>query len=103
VLSCGVVGEEWGLAHLHFRPNETVGRLLGLRERHEVAFETPMAYTAEGALCIPLLGEEAVLQAVVEEIPSSVEVELVRAGHYRTDRRLLRASLPPRQREVLAA
>lgn len=102
VLSCDVIGEEWGLAYLHFRPNETVSRLLGLRERHEVAFETPMTYTAEGALCLTILGEEAVLQSVVTEIPSSVEVDLVRTGDYRTDRRVLRASLTSRQREVLA-
>jgi len=102
VLACDVVGAERGLAYIHFLPNEAVGRLLGLRERHEVAFETPMRYTADGALRVTLLGEEAVLQAVVEEIPSALEVQLVRTGHYRTDRRALRASLTPRQREVLA-
>lgn len=102
VHSCDVIGDEWGLAFLHFEPNQAVGRLLRLRERHEVAFETPMRYTAEGALCVTLLGDDEVLQSVLAAVPSSVSVELVRTGEYVTDREALRAALTPRQREVLA-
>jgi len=102
VLSCEVAGTEWGLAYLHFLSNETVDRLLALRERHEVAFEMPMVYTSADALRITLLGDETVLQAVVAETPPSVERGMVRTGDYRTNCHLLEAPLTPRQQEVLA-
>lgn len=102
VRSCHVAGDAWGLAYIHFHPNDAVAGLLRIRERHGVAFETPMAYTADGALRITLLGEERLLQAVVEEIPPSIAVELVGTGEYHPDRRMLWAALTPRQQDVLA-
>lgn len=97
------VAESTVYAHVHFVPTETADALLDLQRAHELVVRTPIRWLTDGCLEVSAVGDDRTLQEAIDELPDSVDVELVEIGEYdpATDRP--EALLTDRQLEVLDA
>jgi DNA-binding CsgD family transcriptional regulator len=104
VLESSVSGESarGALVFVHARPPTAVRRLLELPGKHGVFFDLPIEVTDGGRLELVTVGEtNAELLAVLEDVPSEIDVTVERIGPYVEDPRALTELLTERQREVL--
>lgn len=87
--------------YVHVEPNDTLETLLQLVHEYELVLDTPIVCVQEGGLEASAVGEDAVLQAVIDAIPEEIHVELVEMGDYQSGHRQLASLLTDRQREIL--
>lgn len=85
----------------HFEPAGTSEVLLGLRQRHEVVFDVPMTFTADGEIRAPIVGREGAIQAAIDGMADEIEVTLEAITEYNPAVRGPLATLTDRQLETL--
>ena len=103
VIGHDVSGDREGLAYIHVRPTETVYRLLSTVQDNEIVLETPIDCLDDGGVRVTLVGDDAVIQRVVGEVPDSLRLDLEGIGDYHPDSDELFSVLTERQQEILAA
>jgi len=101
VISCDIPEGEDGLVYIHGRPIEPIRELFSLGRTHGIVFETPITHTDDG-LRITMSGEEQTLHRVISEIPSDIELTLLRKGERKPRESDIVSLLTDRQMEVLA-
>lgn len=89
--------------YLHFEPSELVERMLATRKRHGILLQTPLEYTAEGALRMTVVGELDAIQRAVPELPRGLHLELEHVSDYRPSQPGLYDRLTTAQQRVLEA
>lgn len=103
VIDYDVSGDREGLAYIHFRPNETVERLLALVQNNEIVLQTPIDCVDGGGFRVTLVGDDATIGDVVDSIPGPLSVSLEGIGEYHPDSEQLFSVLTARQQEILDA
>lgn len=101
VIACDVPEDDDGLVYIHGRPIEPIRELFSLAQTHGVAFETPIVHVEKG-LRITMSGGEHTLQRVVSEIPSAIDVTLLRKGERKPAEQAIKSRLTDRQLEILS-
>lgn len=102
VLSCDVPESEEGLVYIHGRPIEPIREFFSLARTHGIVFETPIKHTEDG-LRITVSGDEQTLHGLISEIPSAIELTLLRKGERNPGQSEIISRLTERQIEVLTA
>lgn len=87
--------------YIHLEPDRTLRTLLELVHEYELVLDMPIECVQGGGLKASAVGEDAVFQEVIEEIPDEIHVELVEMGDYQRGRQQLTSLLTDRQREIL--
>lgn len=89
--------------YAHFVPNDTVVDLLSLFREHELVLDVPLEYTRRGGLRVNVVGDEATIREVIQQVPEDVGLELEQIGDYLPEEDRLYSMLTDRQRETLQA
>jgi len=100
VISCDVPENGSGLVYIHGRPLKPIREFFSLARSHGIVFETPIAHTDDG-LKITMSGGEQTLHRVISEIPSDIELTLLRKGDCKPGENEIISLLTERQVEVL--
>jgi predicted DNA binding protein len=100
VISCDVPENQCGLVYIHGRPIEPIREFFSLTRSHGVVFETPITHTDDG-LKLTMSGDEQTLHRVISEIPSDIELTLLRKGERKPGESEIISLLTERQVEVL--
>ncbi|RLM49681.1 helix-turn-helix domain-containing protein [Halorubrum sp. Atlit-28R] len=100
VISCDVPESEEGLVYIHGRPINPIREFFSLARTHGIVFETPITHTDNG-LKITMSGDEQTLHRVISEIPSDIELTLLRKGERKPRECEIISLLTERQIEVL--
>ncbi|WP_254840070.1 helix-turn-helix domain-containing protein [Natronomonas marina] len=103
VIAHDVSGDREGLAYIHFRPTETVARLLSIVGDNEIVLKTPIDCLDDGGVRVTLVGDDETIQRVVDSIPDSLRLSLEGIGDYHPDSEQLFSVLTERQQEILEA
>jgi predicted DNA binding protein len=103
VIAHDVSGGREGLAYIHFRPTETVTRLLEIVQDNEIVLKTPIDCIDGGGVRVTLVGDDEVIQRAVGEVPDAVRLHLEGIGDYHPDSEQLFSVLTERQQEILEA
>lgn len=103
VVAHDVSGDREGLAYIHFRPTETVARLLSIVQDNEIVLQTPIDTLDDGGVRVTLVGDDETIQRVVDSIPDSLRLSLEGIGDYHPDSGQLFSVLTERQQEILEA
>lgn len=103
VLAHDVSGEREGLAYIHFRPTDTVHRLLSIVQDHEIVLETPIDCLEAGGVRVTIIGDDRTIGTAVGSIPESLTLSLEGTGEYSPDSEQLFSVLTARQQEILEA
>lgn len=88
-------------AHCHVEVGDSVARVFGIAERHELVLDMPMRYADRGGLEIRAIGKYETFRDAMREIPESVEFTLLRTGEYAPGGEGFFQQLTPRQQETL--
>lgn len=88
-------------AYIHFDPNETVTTVFRLPQRHSLVVDTPIECLPDGSLRVDVLGDQATLNAALDDVPDALSVELETIREYTPQERSLYATLTARQQEIL--
>ena len=100
VISCDVPEGEDGLVYIRGRPIEPIRKFFSLARTHGIVFETPIIHVEKG-LRITMSGDEQTLNRVTSEIPSDIELTLLRKGERKPGMRDIKSLLTDRQLEIL--
>jgi len=103
VVAYDVSGDREGLAYIHFRPTDTVARLLSIVQDNEIVLQTPIDTLDDGGVRVTLVGDDETIQRVVGSIPDSLRLSLEGIGDYHPDSGQLFSVLTARQQEILEA
>jgi len=88
-------------AHCHVEVGDSVARVFGIAERHELVLDMPMRYADRGGLEIRAIGKYETFRDAMAEIPDGVEFTLLRTGEYAPGGEGFFQQLTPRQQETL--
>jgi len=88
-------------AHCHVDVGDSVTRVFGIAERHELVLDMPMRYVEQGGLDIRAVGTYGTFRDAMREIPERVEFTLLRTGEYAPGGEGFFQQLTPRQQETL--
>jgi len=100
VIACDVPEGDDGLVYIHGRPIEPIRELFSLAQTHGIVFETPILHVEKG-LRITMSGDEQTLHRVMSEIPTAIDVTLVRKGERNPNEGSIKSLLTDRQLEIL--
>lgn len=103
VIARDVSGEREGLAYIHFRPTETVLRLLSIVQTTEIVLKTPIDCIEGGGVRVTIIGDDSTIGRAVDSIPESLTLSLEGTGDYHPDSEQLFSVLTARQQEILEA
>ena len=99
-LSFDVVGEEAGIAYVHGVPLGPISAFLEALSKSSVVVDPPVK-TVENGAQFNFVGEAAEIRSLVDSIPDTFELEILRSGEYRPAPEQLSSLLTIRQEEVL--
>jgi len=103
VVTYDVSGDREGLAYIHFRPTDTVARLLSIVQDNEIVLETPIDTLDDGGVRVTIVGDDGTVRRVVDSIPDALRLSLEGIGDYHPDSEQLFSVLTERQQEILEA
>ena len=103
VVAYDVSGDREELTYIHFRPTETVARLLSIVQDNEIVLQTPVDTLDDGGVRVTLVGDDETIQRVVDSIPDPLRLSLEGIGDYHPDFGQLFSVLTERQQAILEA
>jgi predicted DNA binding protein len=88
-------------AYIHQEWSETATTFHSIVQTHEFIVDTPLVYTDDGDLRGTLLGDQQTIQAVLAEMPETVDFSIEAVGEYHPSTTRLFARLTERQQETV--
>jgi predicted DNA binding protein len=95
--------EDGKLLRCHFHATELVDSLLTVLDEFAVLPEYPLEYVepTQSSLKVTLIAEDTALREIIDVLPDSVAVDLLRIGTYDPESKTLFSGLTERKREVV--
>lgn len=100
-LDVAVSEERDGIYHAQFEPEPEIRQMIEARRETPIAMQMPMAMNDDGSVEATYIAEANLFTAALEEIPDTVQVEVLRMGDYEPAETDVFDTLTRRQQEVL--
>lgn len=100
VKACDVSGSDNGVAFIHCQPTSISSALLELPKKYEIALNVPIEHVQDGGVRLTLVAEQSVLQQVLSEMPTNMDVSLERIEDYQRANLQAPPLLTDRQQEI---